>query len=127
MKKSLKKTTSRITKFKIYGILQYRFGSSIRNYKRCVVTREFFHIMLNSSTVGADGMLTGSTENVDNIFTTQNRQRQFYLSLDVDLSRIETNSHVLKSLFSLFNTIKVPFPTLEFNDKNGFKLHYIYF
>lgn len=76
---------------------------------------------------GADGMLTGKNEIVDNLLISQNRQRQFYLSLDVDLSKIKTNSRLLQSLFDVFNTIKVPFPTLEFNDKNGFKFHYIYF
>ena len=76
---------------------------------------------------GADGMLTGKTENVDNLFISQNRQRQFYFSLDVDLSKIKTNSRLLRSLFDVFNMIKVPFPTLEFNDKKGVKFHYIYF
>lgn len=76
---------------------------------------------------GADGMLTGKNETVDNFFISQNRQRQYYLSLDVDLSKIKTNSRLLKSLFDVFNTIKVPCPTLEFNDKNGLKFHYIYF
>jgi len=76
---------------------------------------------------GADGMLTGKNEVVDNLLISQNRQRQFYLSLDVDLSKIKTNSRLLQSLFDVFNTIKVPFPTMEFNDKKGLKLHYIYF
>ncbi|WP_033962272.1 DUF2279 domain-containing protein [Psychroserpens jangbogonensis] len=76
---------------------------------------------------GADGMLTGKNENVDNLFISQNRQRQFYFSLDVDLSKIKTNSRLLRSLFDVFNMIKVPFPTLEFNDKKGVKFHYIYF
>ncbi|SDS55134.1 Predicted lipoprotein [Formosa sp. Hel1_31_208] len=76
---------------------------------------------------GADGMLTGKNENVDNLFVNQNRQRQFYLSLDVDLSRIETKSRVLRTIFDVINVIKVPFPTIEFNVKNGIKLHYIYF
>lgn len=76
---------------------------------------------------GADGMLTGRNEPVDNLFISQNRQRQFYLSLDVDLSRIKTNSRLLRTLFDVFNAIKVPFPAIEFNSKNGVKLHYIYF
>ena len=76
---------------------------------------------------GADGMLTGINEPESSLFITQNRTRQYYLSLDIDLTRIKTNSRVLKSLLSVFNLVKVPFPTLELNDKNGFKLHYIYF
>ncbi|WCO02826.1 DUF2279 domain-containing protein [Psychroserpens ponticola] len=76
---------------------------------------------------GADGMLTGKSENVNNLFISQNRQRQYYLSLDVDLSKIKTKSRLLRSLFDVFNTIKVPFPTMQFNDKGTVKFHYIYF
>ncbi|MFK7780799.1 DUF2279 domain-containing protein [Psychroserpens sp.] len=76
---------------------------------------------------GADGMLTGRNEIVDNLLISQNRQRQYYLSLDVDLSKIKTNSRFLRSLFDIFNTLKVPFPTLEFNEKSPTKFHFIYF
>ncbi len=76
---------------------------------------------------GADGMLTGRNEIVDNFMTSQSRQRQFYLSLDVDFTRIQTGSKFLRTLFDVLNVIKVPFPALEFNSKNGLKLHYIYF
>ncbi|MGY0392082.1 DUF2279 domain-containing protein [Bizionia sp. KMM 8389] len=76
---------------------------------------------------GADGMLSGSNETTDLSISNQNRVRQFYLSLDVDLSRIKTKSHVLKTVFEIFNTIKVPFPAVEFNTDTGFKLHGIYF
>ena len=74
---------------------------------------------------GANGMLTGTSNNLS--FPSQNRYRQYYLSFDIDLTRIKTNSNVLKTLFSVFNTIKVPMPAMEFNGKNGLKLHYIYF
>lgn len=76
---------------------------------------------------GADGMLTGHAETRNDLFLNQNRMRQFYLSLDVDLTRIKTNSHVLRTVFDVFNTIKVPFPTLEFNQENGIRFHGIYF
>ena len=76
---------------------------------------------------GAEGMLTGKTENVDNLFISQNRRRQFYLSLDVDLSRIKTNSRVLRTVFDVLNVIKVPFPTFSYDGNNGVRFHYIYF
>lgn len=76
---------------------------------------------------GAEGMLTGKTENVDNFLISQNRRRQFYLSLDVDLSKIQTNSRVLRTVFDVLNVIKVPFPTFSYDGENGFKFHYIYF
>jgi len=76
---------------------------------------------------GGDGMLSGENETVNNSMISQNRIRQFYLSLDVDLSRIKTNSRFLRTIFDVFNVIKVPFPALEFTDKKGIKLHGIYF
>lgn len=76
---------------------------------------------------GAEGMVTGNNESVNNLFINQNRKRQLFLSLDVDLTKFDTNSHVLKTLFDVFNLIKVPFPTLEFTQENGIKLHAIYF
>lgn len=76
---------------------------------------------------GAEGMLSGENESVDNNLITQDRTRQFYFSFDVDLSRIETKSHFLKTIFSIFNVLKVPFPTVEFTEKNGIKFHGIYF
>ncbi|CAH8294959.1 putative lipoprotein DUF2279 [Mariniflexile fucanivorans] len=75
---------------------------------------------------GADGMLTG-VEDIDNqLLTNINRQRQFYLSLDVNLSNIETKSKLLGSVFNVINIIKVPFPTLEFNRK-GCVFHLFYY
>lgn len=76
---------------------------------------------------GADGMLAGTNETVSGVFVPQDRIRQYYLSLDVDFSRIKTNSHFLKSVFSILNVIKVPFPTVEINNKNGIKFHAMYF
>lgn len=77
---------------------------------------------------GADGMLTGNLQN-DNPNFTQNpkRFRQIYLSFDVNLAKIETKSHFLKTIFSIFNTIKIPAPTLEYSANKGLKAHAFYF
>lgn len=74
---------------------------------------------------GASGMLTG--EPSDEVFQNQNRITQYYLSLDIDLTRIKTNSHFLKTVFDVLNVIKVPFPTLELNSKGVSKFHFFYF
>ncbi|WP_299521948.1 DUF2279 domain-containing protein [Winogradskyella sp.] len=74
---------------------------------------------------GADGMLTGDPN--DPLFPDQNRIRQYYLSLDIDLSRIKTNSNVLKTIFDVLNVIKIPFPAIELNSRGHVKLHYFYF
>ena len=77
---------------------------------------------------GAEGMITGNREN-NMLFLTQNPQRfrQFYLSFDVDLTKINTKSHFLKTLFSVLNTVKIPAPTIEMAHFNDVKLHLIYF
>ncbi len=77
---------------------------------------------------GAEGMLTGNLQK-DNLDFAQNteRFRQIYLSFDVDLTKIETKSHFLKTIFSVFNTIKIPAPTLEYSANKGLKAHAFYF
>jgi len=72
---------------------------------------------------GASGMLTGENDAVNNMFTNQDRYRQFYLSFDVNLNNISTKSNVLKTIFSVLNVIKIPLPTIEFNSKNKAVFH----
>jgi hypothetical protein len=74
---------------------------------------------------GADGMLTGNPN--DPSFENQQRISQYYLSLDIDLSRIKTKSHLLKTIFDVLNVIKIPFPTLELNSQGQLKGYILYF
>lgn len=74
---------------------------------------------------GAEGMLYG--ENLPTNMFSQNPYRQFYLSFDVDLTKIKTKSKFLKSVFSVVNFIKIPAPTLEIRSKGGAKFHFLYF
>ncbi len=76
---------------------------------------------------GADGMLSGTNEDVDNLFTNQNRIRQYYLSFDVDLTRIRTESNLLRTIFSIINVVKIPMPTIQFNSNNRVVFHLFYF
>ncbi|WP_242134870.1 DUF2279 domain-containing protein [Aestuariivivens marinum] len=73
-----------------------------------------------------DGMLQGVEDIDNNLLTNNNRRRQFYLSFDVNLNELKTNSRFLKSIFSVFNVIKVPFPTLELS-KNGSVFHLLHY
>ena len=75
---------------------------------------------------GATGM-AGDSAITGNEVDMYDAYRQFYLSLDVDLTRIKTSSHLLKTLFDVFNIIKLPFPAMEFTERNGIHLHGIHF
>lgn len=77
---------------------------------------------------GGEGMITANDALVNTIFLPEKeRTRQFYVSFDVDLTKIQTKNHFLKTLFSVFNTIKVPAPTLEFRELGGVKGRILYF
>ncbi len=73
---------------------------------------------------GAEDMLYA--EKNDNVVVGYHPYRQFYLSVDVDLTKIKTRSGFLKKVFYVFNVIKIPAPALELN-KHGLKFHPIYF
>jgi uncharacterized protein YfiM (DUF2279 family) len=73
---------------------------------------------------GAEGM-TGGEFNPPYIDKTGRqinfeRYRQYYLSFDVDLTRIKTRSKFLKTVFYTIGFIKVPAPAMEFS-KHGVK------
>lgn len=77
---------------------------------------------------GADGMLAANNETVINQDLPQNqRTRNFCVSIDVDLTKIKTNSHLLKTIFSAINVLKIPAPTFQINQKGQVTWHGIYF
>ena len=55
------------------------------------------------------------------------RYRQWYLSLDIDLTKIDTDNYFLKTILSVLNIIKVPAPAVEINTKGQIKFHLLHF
>ncbi|MBD3635728.1 MAG: DUF2279 domain-containing protein [Crocinitomicaceae bacterium] len=53
--------------------------------------------------------------------------RQFFLSLDVHLEKIETDKKWLKTTLSILNCIKVPFPAVDLSNKHEPSFHWMYF
>lgn len=54
------------------------------------------------------------------------RYRQFYLSPDIDLSRIPVRSKFVKALLGVANFIKIPAPALEVNTLGKVKFHALF-
>lgn len=108
---------------KDYNGQTYWLSFNLRSFLKDAKIPEWLNLAFG---YGADGMLSSRGESVDNLFTNQNQYRQFYLSFDVDLTRIKTESHVLKTIFSVLNVIKIPLPTVEFKSQNRpvFRLFY---
>jgi len=77
----------------------------------------------------ADGMTGGSSNPAEvngKILPSFQRYRKYYVSLDLDLTRIRTKSKLLKTLFRSINVLKIPAPALELS-KNGTTFFPIYF
>lgn len=54
------------------------------------------------------------------------RYSQFFLSPDIDFTRIPTKSHFLKTLFQVLNLFKIPAPALEINTLGKVRFHPAY-
>jgi hypothetical protein len=78
----------------------------------------------------AEGM-TGAYSNPSEVdgepVPQSDRYRQYYLSIDFDLSRIETKSKILSGFFKLINFIHLPAPAIEFNNGHKTKFYAFYF
>jgi hypothetical protein len=110
---------------KDYNGQTYWLSANLRSFMPNSKLPKWFNVALG---YGAEGMLTAtSSSDAGLVLPDYERYRQFYLSLDVDLTKIETKSSLLRTLFSLFNTIKIPAPTFEIRGSQGVKFHWIYF
>lgn len=81
---------------------------------------------------GANGMFGGYTNQwtENGILINRNdiqRTRQFYISPDIDFTKIKTKSHLLKTIFFMANALKMPAPSIEFNTAHQLKFHAISF
>lgn len=82
---------------------------------------------------GSDGMLGGFantwTDKQGNAFNRTDiaRVRRFFLSPDVDLTRLRSNKKWVRTLLSVANMIKIPAPAVELNSKGRVRLHALYF
>ena len=109
---------------KDYNGQTYWLSFNVHSFTKDSFTPKWLNVAIGYS---GEGMLYGNDVEAIKNDVIQNPYRQFYLSLDVDLTKITTKSHFLKTLFSVFNTIKIPAPTLQYDEYNGLKGHFIYF
>lgn len=109
--------------FKDYNGQTYWLSANIHSFFKETKLPKWLNVAVG---YGADGMLYGIENTENQLIKDNNRIRQFYLSLDIDLTKIKTNSHVLRSILDVLNVFKIPFPTIEFN-KNRVAFHLFYY
>ena len=109
---------------KDYNGQTYWLSFNIQSFTKDDFTPKWLNLAIG---YGGEGMLYGkNAEAIQNgIFQTSNKQ--FYFSFDVDLRKISTKSSLLKTLFSIFSTIKIPAPTLQYQQSKGLSAHLFYF
>lgn len=73
---------------------------------------------------GADGMVYG--RDYANAAAGHKSHRQYYLSLDPDLSAIKTRSRLVKTLIFIAGMVKIPAPTISL-EQGRVKFHAFYF
>lgn len=117
--------------FKDYNGQTYWLSGNIKSFLK---EESRFPAWLNVAVgYGIDGFVSAD----DNLFERNGSQfdysyivqsRQFYLSPDIDLTRIKTDSKALKISFKLLNCIKFPMPGIGFNATTGkFEANFIQF
>ncbi len=110
---------------KDYNGQTYWLSANIYSFAKASKIPKWLNIAVG---YGAEGMITGNDALVNTVFLPeQQRYRQFYLSLDVDLTKIETKSHFVKTILTILNTVKIPAPTFEIKGRGQSRLHFVYF
>jgi len=110
---------------KDYNGQTYWFSVNLNSFAKKSKIPKWLNVALG---YGAEGMIGENGEQNALIFPIkQEKYRQFYLSLDLNLTKINTKSHFLKTIFSVLNTVKIPAPTLEYSPQRGFKFYALYF
>ena len=110
---------------KDYNGQTYWLSANIHSFVKTSTVPKWLNIAVG---YGGEGMITGNDEFVNTVFLPESkRYRQFYLSLDVDLTKIETKSHLVKTILTVFNSIKIPAPTFEIRGSGGTSFYFLYF
>lgn len=110
---------------KDYNGQTYWFSVNLHSFSKKSKIPKWFNLALG---YGAEGLIGENDGENTLIFPIKpEKYRQFYLSLDLDLTKINTKSHFLKTIFSVLNTVKIPAPTFEYSPQKGFKFHALYF
>jgi VanZ family protein len=105
----------------------YWLSGNLKKMSGLAIFPDWLNIAIGYSGNGMLKEFENPTTYQGNPLPVTNRHRQFLLSLDVDFTRIPVQKRWLKALFRAANMVKVPFPALEYNKIEGFKMRPFYF
>ncbi len=111
---------------KDYNGQTYWMSLNLRAFRKTSAIPAWLNLALG---YGAGGMLTAEENGVtkEGLIDPGIRYRQFYLSPDIDWTKIKTRRAGLKLLFKALNFVKIPAPAIEYRENRKFALHGFYF
>jgi hypothetical protein len=115
---------------KDYNAQTYWFSGNIKSFFPQGNWPDWLNVAVG---YGTDGMFGGFEnkweDGAGNEITRHDipRKRQFYLSPDIDFTKIKTKSKFLKTTFIFLNAFKCPAPALMIDSKGKFKAYALYF
>ncbi|RMG84327.1 MAG: DUF2279 domain-containing protein [Bacteroidetes bacterium] len=116
--------------FKDYNAQTYWLSANIHSFLPERAKNKFLPWLNVAFGYGANNMFGGFSNTWEEdgaVFTPDparyKRYKEFYLSFDVDLSKIKTKSPVLRFALGMLNWVKIPAPALEVNTLGKVKFH----
>ncbi|MCB2204817.1 YfiM family protein [bacterium] len=113
--------------FNDYNGHTYWLSCPINKIVPNTITPDWLNIAVGYGANGMYGEFTNRSEYNGVTIPPATRYRQYLLSLDIDWSRIETDSSILNIILKALTFIKLPFPALEYTSEGVLKGHYLYF
>lgn len=110
--------------FKDYNGQTYWFSINIWSFFKESKFPKWLNIAFG---YGANGLPENSYDLSSRPIQKIESYRQIFASIDVDLTKIKTNSPFLKTVFNVFNVIKIPAPAIEYRSNGDFKFYGLYF
>jgi hypothetical protein len=111
---------------KDYNGQTYWLSGNIRSLTGSKNIPSWLNFAIGYSGEAMCGGIDNSEANWGGVPVTTERYRQYYFSLDADLTQIKVKSKFMKTLFRAVNCIKIPFPALVL-EKNRFSVNPLYF
>ncbi len=88
---------------------------------------DWLNMAVGYNAYGMTGASSNSMSYNGNPIPEFDRTRRFLLSPDIDWTNIESDSRFVTMLLKGLSFIKLPAPALEWNQKNGLRVHLVYF
>lgn len=114
---------------KDYNAQAYWLSANLKSFFKESRLPKWLNVAVGYGAEGMFGAVTNKWTDKNGIVhdrTDIKRYRQWYLSPDVDLTKIKTKSKFLRTSFFLLNSLKFPAPALEFSN-SSFKWRWFYF